>query len=536
MSNSEKLGEGELFVLDAIINLEPILQHQLPGLWITNEGPLGTDQLNEILSKLSNSQLILIQKDNYQREIVSSNRLSRDKVDTILSNFWKEKHIERERLIAEIERDYTGILKALGLKLIDDDKVRISFSDYYSDFQAKELCQKLWKIDMAFKQTWSSKKHFYEEYFFRRHPIDVAKSLEELVVSRVNPEELELETDWRILIPLIFSETSVTEEDIRTNIPNLTSDEIEETLFRLQACGIVRREERELKIEKATKDIIKNYFILQRYQLFKSSIAHELRRRVRERASNLYLLGLVKRILSRTHISKVSEPFAIMKRDSISDISNNDLENATKLGLVFLTKKELIVAHEVILELEETLRSALSEETVYRVPANEIFTAITVWKEVFAQCKEYIKIQDEYVNEETLQILQSYVPSDVKLTILSSIKGARDLDVEEMKRRVEAMKNSGRKVQLLFIGYEQNGEAPFHERYIISKDVCYLISNSIKQVGKSKSASIALVSKEKKEGTVEPAFNYWTSSEKELRKLGIERLNFNEWLKRKTVE
>jgi len=225
-----------------------------------------------------------------------------------------------------------------------------------------------------------------------------------------------------------------------------------------------------------------------------------------------------------------------MKTDSIDDISKNDLENATKLGLIFLTKKEMIVAHEVILELEEALRSALSEETVYRVPANEIFTAITVWKKVFAQCKEYIKIQDEYVNEETLEVLQSYVPSDVKLTILSSIKGARSLDVEEMKRRVEAMKNSGRKVQLFFIGYEQNGEAPFHERYIISKDVCYLISNSIKQIGKSKSASIALVSNEKKEGTVEPAFNYWMSPENELRKLSIERLNFNEWLRRKTIE
>jgi len=535
MNSYEEFAEEDLFIVDAIINLEPILRHQFSGLWITNERPLESEQLDNILNKLSTLQLISIQKDDYQREILSLNPLSEDRVESILSSFWKRKHITREHLIEKIEKDYAGILKALEFKSIDDSKVRIGFSDYYSDSQAKGLCQRLTEIGMAFKQTWSSKKHYYEEYFLRRHPIDVMKSLEELIVSRVNPKELKLETDWHVLIPLIFCDISVTKEDLKTNIPSLTSDEIDGILFRLQNCGILVREGREIKIQKAAKNIIKNYFILQQYQPFKSLITHELRKRVRERPENLYLLGLMKRILSSAQISEASEPFLVIRRDSISDVSTESLENAVKLGILFLTKQELIVAHEVLLELEETLTTALLEKEVYRIPAKEIFTAISIWRKMFGECKDYIKIEDEYVNEETLEILRSYVPSDVKLTILSSIKGARDLDVAEMERRVEAMKNSGRQIELFFVGYEQNGEAPFHERYIISKHVCYLISNSLKQVGKSKSASIALISNDKKEGTVEPAFNYWIDTpEDKLNKLGIKRLRFDEWLRSKT--
>jgi len=532
--NQYELSEEDLFVLDILLNLEPMLRYQLSGFWLTKDHSVETDQLNEILNKLSKLQLISIQTDSYQRESVILT-LPKNKVEAILSDFWKNRKIGKEPLLSEAEKNYAAVLKALELKSIDDNKFRIGFSDYYSDFQTKEFCQKLWEIGMTFKQTWSSRKHYYEEYFLRKMPFDATKVLEEFVVSKLDPEGLRPETDWHVLRILMFSETSPTVQDLELNLPNLTSDEIVEIVFRLQDRGMLVKEGIELRIPKATKNILKNYFLLHRYQQFKSSMAQELRQRVRERTSNLYLLGLVRRILSSMQFQKISEPFLVIKRDFIREVPEEDIKKAVKLGIISLTKHELIITYELLLELEEVLKSALSEETVRRVPQNEIFTAIAIWKEIFGECKEYIKIEDEYVNEETLEILQSYAPPSVKLIILTSIKGAWELEIEEMERRVKALRDSGRQVELFFIGNKQNGEAPFHERYIISKDVCHLVSGSLKQVGKSKSVSIALISKEKKEGTVEPAFDYWIYTPKQkLEEMGITRLSFDQWLKSKS--
>lgn len=131
-----------------------------------------------------------------------------------------------------------------------------------------------------------------------------------------------------------------------------------------------------------------------------------------------------------------------------------------------------------------------------------------------------------------LQVIQSYSPAEVKIEIISGIERARDADIEEMKRRVDAIKNSGKKIELFFIGYERTGKAPFHYRYIIGKDICYSISTSIKDVGKSKEADFIYIPREEKEGLIEPAFNYWSRTPKEkLKEIGVIRMNFDEWLK-----
>jgi len=305
-------------------------------------------------------------------------------------------------------------------------------------------------------------------------------------------------------------------------------------LLKLESRGILSRVDGELRIPKATKNIIKNYFVLNQYQSFKGLITQQLKKKVSERISNLFLLGLVKRILTSSRIPKTSDPFCVVRRSLVKDVSEDDLKEATKLGVIFLTSNEVIIAHEVLSELESIFRSAISEKSIIRIPANDVYTAIVTWRRIFSECKEYVKVQDEYVNEETLRIIQSYSPDQVRIIILSSIEGARDADLEEMKQIVDVIKNSGRKIDLLFVGKGPLGKAPFHERYIISKDTCYWLSTSIKQIGKSKSASIGLVPMDKKEGEVEPAFNYWAfHSAKRLGEIGIKRVKFDEWLKHK---
>jgi hypothetical protein len=361
--NESSISKEDLHVLDIIINLEPLPKYLFSGFWLSKDRSLETDQLNKILTKLSELQLISFQKDEYQRETISSNPLKKQNINLLLSAFWKSKGIEKSKLLAEAPKDYTGFLKILEFKSTFDEKPRIGFSDYYWDSQSQHFCQRLTEIGMVFKHTSSSRKHDYEDYYLRKLPFSVEEILENLFASKVNLEGLELRTDWCALLILLFSETDSTVEDLKTSFPNLTLDEINEMLFNLEKRGILSKKGATLKIVKATREIIKNYFFLNCYQSYKTLIIQELKNRISERTTNLYLLGLLKRVLASSKLlqQKIPEPFSSIKRTSIMNVSDNDLKEVAKLGLVFTTTQEIIVAHEVFLEVEETLKSALSE-------------------------------------------------------------------------------------------------------------------------------------------------------------------------------
>jgi hypothetical protein len=530
--NSVEISEEELALLDIILNIEPVIHHLLSGFVLKENLPLPTERLDELLDTLSKKDLVSIEKDQYQRPLISIKNHAREKILEMLTPRWKNKKISSQSLTSEAEKNFAEVIKMLELKSETDGKFRITFSDYYSDMQVLSFCERLTQMGFTLKQLWASRKHSYQEFYFRRIPLDTCKVLEDFVVEKVNIKGLDLDTDWRILTMILFSDTPLTLEDLKLNLPMLTSDDINDILFKLETRGVISRENGQIKIAKATRDIVKSYFFLNQYQAFKSKISEQLRKRVGERPSNLYLLGLVKRILSLMPQRKDGEPFSAIKKVLLKDINEKDLSEASKLGLILLSRDQIVIAHEALFEIESIIKAALSEETFMTIPPNELHTAVIAWRKIFGTSEEYVKVQDEFVNEETLEIIHSYTPPGIEITVLTSTEGARDLDLDEMKRHIETIKNSGKKIELHFIGYEANRKAPFHERYIITKDMCYSLSNSIKQVGKSKSTSITVIPKHKREGEVEPSFEYWAHTPLDkLKKKGITRMNFEEWLK-----
>jgi hypothetical protein len=168
---------------------------------------------------------------------------------------------------------------------------------------------------------------------------------------------------------------------------------------------------------------------------------HQLRRRVSERPSNLFILGLIRRILASAPSLKTSEPFCSIKRELLTNVSGDDIKEASKLGILFLTSKEVIVAHEVVTELESVLKSALMVESFMTVPPNDNLRAMQAWVQIFGQCKDYVKIWDEYINEETLDIIERFCPRDATVTALSAIEKPRQIDVDESEQRVKAIRN-----------------------------------------------------------------------------------------------
>lgn len=531
---SKELSEDELHVLDIIVNLEPLTKHEIQGFRIGEDLTLSTEQLESVLEALSKRGFISVKREQY-REVISINEQYKPEITSILTKSWESKKIKREMLIDEVQKNTVQILKLLEFKMTSDGKTKFFFSDYHWDSGSTSLCDRLTELGMLFKQIWSSRKHSYQSYYPRVVPFNVERVLEQSIIQKINLEELEMATDWRILIMATYSKTPLTYEDIRLNLPELTSYEVNEVLYKLQTRGIISKSPTEIRIPEGSREIVKNYFVLNQYQSFKVDVLQKLRKRIGIRLSNLYLLGLVKRILTSIPIQIVSDPFYSIERRELVDFKQEDLIEASKLGLLFPTKNVVIIAHEILPELETALKSAFAEETFMTIPANEIFTAISVWRKIFSQCTDYLKVQDEYVNEETLEILQSYCSQGIKIFIVSSIEGARDLDIDEMKKRVDDMKRMKRNITLVFVGRGPQGIAPFHERYIISKDVCYMISTTIKQVGKFKSASIVSLSKSKKESTIEPAFDFWVHTPIEtLKERGIERIGFDEWVSRKS--
>jgi hypothetical protein len=278
---------------------------------------------------------------------------------------------------------------------------------------------------------------------------------------------------------------------------------------------------------------VKNYFFFNQYNQFKSLMLQQLRKRVSERPSNLFILGLIRRILASALFLKTSEPFCSIKRDLLTNVSMDDLKEACKLSILFLTRKEVIVAHEVVAKLESVLKSALMVESFMTVPPNDNLRAMQAWVQIFGQCKDYVKIWDEYINEETLDIVERFCPRDITISVLAAIEKPRQIDVDETEQRVKAIRNTRRKINLFFVGDRVEGKGPFHKRYIISKDVCYLLTSSIKGVGKSKSVDIMGIPASVKISEIEPAFKYWMDAPlKKLRQQGYIRIGFEEWITR----
>jgi hypothetical protein len=530
MNLSEELSDNEIQILDIILNLEPVDESFLATIKIHEDIILPIETLNEILDKLLKHQFTVITKEQYRTNITIKTE-SRNIVREILESYWRRNNINEMTFKANAEKNLLGILKLLEFRY--DDKPHIGFSDYYRDADAIGICDAMARARFMFKHTWSSKKHYYESYYLRRFPFNMEKILEQLIIEKINLKGLDIDFDWTTLLIALYSDRPLAPVDFKLNFSHLTLDEINEFLFKLEQRGILTRQDGEVTIPKVLRDIVKNYFFFNQYSQFRSLLLQRLRRRISERTSNLFILGLIKRILMSSPLIKTSEPFCSVKRGLLVNVNDNELKEASKLGVLYITSNEIIIAYEIVTELETLLKSALMTDFFRTVPPNDNLRAMQTWIEIFGQCREYVKIWDEYVDEETLDIIDRFCPQDVTITILSSIEKPRDIDVDESEERVKSMRNSGRKIKLFFVGDVRSGKAPFHKRYIISKNVCYSLTSSLKGIGKSKSVDIIGVPESVKISEIEPAYEYWTDAPlKELEQKGYTRIDFDKWIAR----
>jgi hypothetical protein len=535
------LSNVDLHILDIIINLGPFKKYDdfIYEFYLNKEDHLTRKEIDVAIQKFLNSGLISIVKNRYDEELIMANT----EAEKILANYWKEK-IKKEKLLEIAQENYQELLKLLELKIKDSSRnisyIRFIFGSYSDNYDQSlaGFCEKLLEANMVFKASGisSTGKTITEDYYLRKVPIDVERELQNYVLNSINTEDFRVDLEWLALLLPMLIKSNIKIADIEAIFPSLTRIEVLDLLKRLEDKKILKIYNEEISIPESIRTNIKQKFIWRYYADFESFMIRQLRKRIAESMSSLYLLGTIKSLLVSGKATD-DGPFAIIERSSaVNEILKNVEKDIPKLGIVFLAKDHIVIAKRVLDELESILKSKIFEKVI-RVPANDTYTAINAWRKILGEeCKDYIKIQDEYVNEETLEILRSYTPPQISITILTSIEGAKDADIEAMKRIVNKIRDSGRKLEWYSIG-DSLGKAPFHFRYIISRDICYSISTSIKQVGKSKDADLILISKEEKEGLIEPAFDYWIGVPKDkLKEKGLHRMNFEEWLKYKSSQ
>lgn len=74
------LSDIDLYLLDVIVNLEPLHKHILYEFWLTKSKKLTEEEINESINKLLSSGYISVKKDEYDWEIVTINSDKKDEV------------------------------------------------------------------------------------------------------------------------------------------------------------------------------------------------------------------------------------------------------------------------------------------------------------------------------------------------------------------------------------------------------------------------------------------------------------------------
>jgi len=275
------------------------------------------------------------------------------------------------------------------------------------------------------------------------------------------------------------------------------------------------------------------YFTTNVYPQAKRDVVNDLKRRISRSIANLWIFTRIKR-LSELPIGEERAqpvPIKLIEKYQIKDLQL--LSDAKRLKLAVELDDEVLIHVDILKEIENWLKSSIKETLIY-IPAGDPFLASIILREIFSKCEEYVKIQDPYIGEETFYVLQ-YIPSEIKIELLTGIKigwGKEDLDrAQGTCRWIKRFKAERRgKFEIVFIGRNDTGEPPFHDRFIISKNRCWQVGTSLKQIGRGKDTVIIELSKREKEEIIEPAFErWWNASRKELKSRNLIKLSFQEW-------
>jgi len=526
--NNKNFSEAACAIFDYILNVkrayDPSSVLETPSITLNKN----REDLESEWNKLTEVRYLL--KKDYQWII---NPSYDSQVKKAVENFLKNKNITLEACIALVNKEADNPSKlALLIRLIGqitewEERKYVSFVDYGWGGDLGHFCEELVKNGIMFRESSSSRKHSYRTYHLRVWPFDAKEAIISVVKKRMNIERLSNE-EWRVISVLLLSPSlRLKYETIRSNL-DFTEPELREIITGLKRRGIIEEKYNEIYLPEGLKEPFFQYFNTSIYPQVKQEIVNNLKRKISRALSNLWIFSGVKRVYELPIGEEKLEPLPI-KLLSKNEIDPQLLLEAKKLNLVLEFDDKVLIRADIINEIENWLKGSIKETLIY-IPAEDVFLASNILRDIFSKCEEYVKIQDPYIGEESFHILQ-YVPNEIKIQLLTGIKLGWGEDPERICMWIERFKAERESnFKIFFLGRKDSGDPPFHDRFIISKNKCWQVGTSLKQIGRGKDTVISSLSKREKDEMIEPVFErWWNANLKELKMKNLTKLSFREW-------
>jgi hypothetical protein len=530
----EQLPLEAKILLDAILNMRDVyspvyLLHNIEKNIEILTGKSGTD-MREVWDKMIKDGIVLQKDDKW---FIAQNYI--EKIKETIQEYLSENQVTADRVIDLIEEEIQKtpgkisiFVKLLGRIYKSGDNKSITFADGEWNNDLGKLCDELVKKRLAFRYDVISSRYINRTFYLRIWPFDVEEIIRNIVFRHLNIEGL-TDEEWSIISLLLISQESLEYQVIKNNI-NLTDPELREIITNLRERGLITEVYGRVDLLEGIKEPLNQYFKSIFYQKLKSKIISQLKQRIGSSLSVLWLFITAKMIYNLPY-GVIIDELILSKKISKMQIEEfkNQLVNIKDIGILYDLGSDVVLLGDIIRDVENWLKSSIKQSLIF-IPARDYYLARSVFQDIFSKCQVYVKIQDPYLGEETFDLLE-YIPIELQIMILTGLKLGEGEDVNRIFERIEQMRTQRRgKFQIWFIGDKTTGEAPFHDRFIISKTRGWQIGTSLKQVGKGKETTISELSKYEKEETIEPAFDrWWNAKASELELKNIRKMDYQEW-------
>src|SRR5579875_329729 len=521
--------DNKSYILDLLINVGSVQRAKVESFFAARKSDvvLNSSRLSEAIDSLKKEKFI-VEKDG----VLSLEPSHRDGAALEVRNYLDAIHVNSQKLFDMAEKNDFRLPSLLAAVRSNDGRADITFVDKFEDTTVLSVCMDLAADRMAFQHGWDQAGHHYVSFYLRRYPFSVTTTLEELLAKKAKLGELKSLEDLAIVAIVLFSPNPPTMEDLKVNLPDLTTEHLREAVSQLVSEGVVQIKDESLIVDDDLKHLLQSRFIWEHAERLNGVLFESAKQKLYNRTSNLYYLGLVERLLSNKAV-QTSTPFFALEKESVSNVLEEDLVQAAKLGIVYLTQKDIVVNTAVAERIESVLKESLRLGAVMTVHAGNVAELNDALLKVFGANSEYVKVEDPNVDEETLRILRNYVKQDSNLMLLTGVRRSEGSSLDKMKENFERLRGRGRGFDVRFVGRAGSGEAPFEKTYVISKTGAFMFSHPLKDFGKSADTFVLVESKARKDGEIEPAFDYLfgSASRDDLGSRGLMRQTLNEWLK-----
>jgi hypothetical protein len=521
-------------LLDAALNIGPFYSPE----YVTETVEILTGKergvINEVWNELINSKVV-IQKDYHW----SIDQARKEEIEKIIKEDLEQAGITRDGVTNVIEgkiktnpEKLSIYVKLLGKIYKWEGTKRVDFSDREWTSDISNLCEELLKEKVAFRRSYSSRNHSYRDFYLRVWPFDVGEIISKIILEHLNVQGLSDE-EWQIVFLLLLShDLSHAYETIKDNI-SFTYTELPEYITNLKDRKLVKEESRIITLIQGLKDPLTQYFKSNIYPKMQSNVIEQFRKKIGSNISRLWLYTSAVEIYYKQGEER-DEPISskMIDKTQVKEFEQY-LTDIKELGVLYDFGDKILLLKDIVRSIENWLKASLKESLII-IPAKDYYLARSEFQNIFSKCQEYVKIQDPYLGEETFDLLR-YVDKELKLKVLTSIKSGDEEDPSGISQRIDQFKaERGGNFQISFIGDRNTGDAPFHDRYILSKDSGWQVGTSLKDVGKGKETTISEISKVNKDEIVEPAFDRWWNAKKsELELENKEKIDYQEWKERK---